>query len=52
MEELTVNYAGAVSAITSQLSDALGAGLPIMGIMLGVVIGIAFFKKLGKGGAR
>ena len=49
---MEVDYTGAVTAITGQLTDALAAGLPIMGIMLGVVIGIAFFKKLGKGGSR
>lgn len=46
---MEVSYAGAVTAITDGLSDALTAGLPIMGIVLGVVVGIAFFKRLVKG---
>lgn len=46
---MTVDYTGAVTAITDQLGDALTAALPIMGIVLGVVVGIAFFKKLSKG---
>lgn len=43
---MTVSYADAVTSITSQLSTALTAGLPIWGTILGVVIGIGFFKML------
>ena len=43
---MTVNYADAVSSITTQLGNALTAGLPIWGTILGVVIGIGFFRML------
>lgn len=46
---MEVVYTDAVTAITNGLSDALAAGLPVMGIVLGVVVGIAFFKRLVKG---
>lgn len=46
---MTVDYSGAVTSVTDQLGDALTAGLPILGIVLGVVVGLAFFRKLIKG---
>ncbi len=46
---MTIDYSGAVTAVTGQLNDALTAGLPILGIVLGAVVGLAFFKKLAKG---
>lgn len=46
---MEVNYTGAVTAVTSQIGDALTAGLPVLGVVLGIVIGIAFFKRLVKG---
>ena len=41
---MTVSYADAVTSITGQLSTALTAGLPVWGTILGVVVGIGFFK--------
>lgn len=43
---MTVSYADAVASITGQLSTALTAGLPVWGTILGVVVGIGFFKML------
>lgn len=43
---MTVSYADAVTEITTQLGSALTAGLPIWGTILGVIIGIGFFKML------
>lgn len=47
---MTVDYSGAVTAVTDQVGDALTAALPVFGIILGIVVGYAFFKKLVKGG--
>lgn len=46
---MTVNYAGAATAITAQLTDALDAAMPILGMVVGCVIGIAFFIRISKG---
>ena len=43
---MTVDYTAAVSGITTQLTNALAAGLPIWGTILGVVVGISFFRML------
>ncbi len=43
---MTVDYSAAVTGITTQLTNALAAGLPIWGTILGVVVGIGFFRML------
>ena len=43
---MTIDYAGAVSAVTTQLGNALTAGLPVWGTILGAVVGLGFFKMM------
>jgi hypothetical protein len=45
---MTIDYAPIVTALTTQLGTALTAGLGVMGIILGVQVGIRFFKSFTK----
>lgn len=43
---MEISYAATVTGITDQISDALTAGLPVWGTILGVIVGIGFFRML------
>ena len=45
---LDVDYSAAVTGITSQVTTALTAALPIMGIVLGIYAGVKLFKRFAK----
>ena len=45
----TVDFDAAGTAIMGQVSAAMPAGLTVLGIILGIGIGIALFKRLSKG---
>ena len=49
MADVTVDYSGAVTSVTAQITSALTAGLPVWGTILGLLVGIALFKRFVKG---
>ena len=45
----TVDYSGAVTSITGQITTALTAALPVMGVILGIYLGVKMFNVEGHG---
>ena len=47
--ETTIDFDDAGTAIMGQVSSAMPVGLTVLGIILGIGVGIALFKRLAKG---
>lgn len=47
-EDLTVDYSGVTTGVYTQLQTALTAGLPIMGALLGLMVGIKLYRRFCK----
>lgn len=45
---ITVDYATAATGLVSQATGAVTAAMPILGGILGVVLGIRLFKRFAK----
>lgn len=46
---LTIDYSAVVTALQTQIGNAMTAGFPVWGTILGIGVGLALFKKLAKG---
>lgn len=46
---MVVDYASAGVAIVAQLTSALAEAMPILGMILGVMVGLSFFIRIARG---
>ncbi|RII31594.1 MAG: hypothetical protein CXR30_01925 [Geobacter sp.] len=46
--DITVDYSTIATGLMSQASTAITAALPVLGAILGIVLGVKLFKKFSK----